>query len=97
MADPQFRTFIQRLMDDEVTPLLPPVPGIDLIDYKATLLTRFDNPAIKDQITRLCLNGSGKFPQYLASVSREGTQAGPPPSSADTNIGRLAAILDRHR
>ena len=65
MADPQFRQFIQRLMDDEVTPLLPAVPGIDLADYKATLLMRFDNPAIKDQITRLCLNGSGKFPQYL--------------------------------
>ena len=65
MADLQFRTFIQCLMDDEVTPLLPPVPGIDLSDYKKTLLVRFDNPAIKDQITRLCLNGSGKFPQYL--------------------------------
>ena len=65
MADPDFRLFIQRLMDEEVTPLLPPVPGIDLTDYKATLLHRFDNPAIKDQITRLCLNGSSKFPQYL--------------------------------
>jgi mannitol 2-dehydrogenase len=65
MADPQFRTLIRRMMDDEVTPLLPPVPGIDLAAYKDTLMTRFDNPAIKDQITRLCLNGSGKFPQYL--------------------------------
>ncbi len=65
MADPGFRFFIQRLMDDEVSPLLPAVPGIDLSDYKATLLHRFDNPAIKDQITRLCLNGSPKFPQYL--------------------------------
>jgi mannitol 2-dehydrogenase len=65
MADPQFRAFIRRLMDNEVAPLLPSVPGIDLADYKDTLMTRFDNPAIKDQITRLCLNGSGKFPQYL--------------------------------
>ena len=65
MADPDFRVFIQRLMDEEVTPLLPLVPGTDLGAYKATLLHRFDNPAIKDQITRLCQNGSGKFPQYL--------------------------------
>ena len=65
MADPSFRQFISRLMDDEVTPLLPPVPGIDLTAYKATLLHRFDNPAIKDQITRLCLDGAPKFPKYL--------------------------------
>ena len=78
MADPQFRTFIQRLMDDEVTPLLPPVPGIDLADYKATLMTRFDNPAIKDQITRLCLNGSGKFPQYLLPSLQKAIRSGGP-------------------
>lgn len=76
MADPQFRTFIQRLMDEEVTPLLPAVPGIDLTDYKATLLVRFDNPAIKDQITRLCLNGSGKFPQYLLPSLQKAIRTG---------------------
>jgi len=78
MADPEFCTFIQRLMDDEVTPLLPPVPGIDLTDYKATLLVRFDNPAIKDQITRLCLNGSGKFPQYLLPSLQKAIRLGRP-------------------
>ena len=78
MADPDFRLFIQRFMDDEVTPLLPAVPGIDLTDYKATLLHRFDNPAIKDQITRLCLNGSPKFPQYLRPSLQKALQAGRP-------------------
>ena len=78
MADPDFRTFITRLMDDEVTPLLPAVPGIDLTNYKATLLHRFDNPAIKDQITRLCLNGSPKFPQYLLPSLREALRLGSP-------------------
>ncbi len=78
MADPAFRMFIQRLMDDEVTPLLPPVPGIDLTDYKKTLLVRFDNPAIKDQITRLCLNGSGKFPQYLLPSFEKAVKQGRP-------------------
>ncbi len=78
MADPKFRLFIQRLMDNEVTPLLPAVPGIDLTDYKATLLVRFDNPAIKDQITRLCLNGSGKFPQYLLPSLQKAVRTGRP-------------------
>lgn len=78
MADPQFRTFIQQLMDNEVSPLLPAVPEIDLTDYKATLLVRFDNPAIKDQITRLCLNGSGKFPQYLLPSLQKSIRLGRP-------------------
>ena len=78
MADPGFRSFIQRFMDDEVTPLLPAVPGIDLTDYKTTLLHRFDNPAIKDQITRLCLNGSPKFPQYLRPSLQKALQTGRP-------------------
>ncbi len=78
MADPGFRTFISRLMDDEVTPLLPPVPGIDLTDYKATLLHRFDNPAIKDQITRLCLDGAPKFPKYLRPALEAAVAAGRP-------------------
>jgi len=78
MADPDFRLFIQRLMDDEIAPLLPPVPGIDLADYKTTLLHRFDNPAIKDQISRLCQNGSGKFPQYLLPSLRRASEQGTP-------------------
>lgn len=78
MADPEFRALVQRMMDDEVSPLLPPVPGIDLADYKNTLIHRFDNPAIKDQITRLCLNGSGKFPQYLLPSLQRTLRAGHP-------------------
>ena len=40
-------------MDDEVTPLLPAVPGVDLPDYKRTLLERFQNPKIRDTLARL--------------------------------------------
>ena len=64
-SDPQFQTFLRRLWDEEVTPLLSPVPGISLNDYKATLLTRFANPRIGDQVARICLDGSAKMPTFL--------------------------------
>src|SRR5579859_4192480 len=35
MADRDFVTLLTRFMDEEVTPLLPAVPGIDLGEYKA--------------------------------------------------------------
>jgi len=45
IGDPLIRRYMVRLMDTETGPTLPPVPGIDLAAYKATLLERFANPA----------------------------------------------------
>jgi mannitol-1-phosphate/altronate dehydrogenase len=53
MNDPAIRRFMQRLMDEETGPLLAPVPGIDLAQYKATLIARFANPAIRDTVRRI--------------------------------------------
>ncbi len=53
MADPLITRFMRALMDRETGPTLPPVPGIDLEAYKATLIERFANPAIKDTVERV--------------------------------------------
>jgi mannitol-1-phosphate/altronate dehydrogenase len=53
MADPAIRRYMARLMDEETGPLLAPVPGIDLAQYKATLIARFANPAIRDTVRRI--------------------------------------------
>lgn len=65
MGDAEFRTFISRMMDDEVTALLPAVPGIDLAAYKRTLLERFANPKIGDTVARICTDGSNRMPKFL--------------------------------
>lgn len=53
MRDPDIRRYMQRLMDEETGPLLAPVPGIDLARYKAELIRRFANPAIRDTVKRI--------------------------------------------
>jgi mannitol-1-phosphate/altronate dehydrogenase len=53
MADPLMRAYMAALMDRETGPTLPPVPGIDLTDYKRTLIARFANPAIEDTVERI--------------------------------------------
>ncbi|WP_158743130.1 mannitol dehydrogenase family protein [Acidisphaera sp. L21] len=53
MADPLMTRFMVALMDRETGPTLPPVPGIDLAQYKKTLVERFANPAIKDTVERV--------------------------------------------
>ena len=71
MSEPLFREYVVRLMDDEVTPLLPQPDGIDLAEYKRTLLLRFANPAIADRLSRLCRRGSTKMPHHLLPSLRE--------------------------
>ena len=53
MRDTRLRRYMQALMDRETGPTLPPVPGIDLTAYKATLIERFANPTIKDTVERV--------------------------------------------
>ena len=71
MADSQFQKYILGLMNEEVTPILEPVPGVDLAAYKETLIERFANPTIKDQATRICLDGSAKLPKFILPTIRE--------------------------
>ncbi|MCT8946987.1 mannitol dehydrogenase family protein [Pseudomonas iridis] len=64
MNDPLFVRYMRAYMDLDVTPQLAPVPGINLDDYKDTLVARFSNQAIADQLERVCSDGSSKFPKF---------------------------------
>jgi len=78
MADPLVRRYLERLMGAEIAPLLPPVPGIDLGEYRETLLERFSNDKVGDQLARLCGRGSTKVPAYLLPSIVEARQQGRP-------------------
>jgi mannitol 2-dehydrogenase len=71
MNDPLFVRYMRAYMDLDVTPQLAPVPGIDLTDYKDTLVARFSNQAIADQLERVCSDGSSKFPKFtIPTINR---------------------------
>jgi mannitol 2-dehydrogenase len=71
MNDPLFVRYMRAYMDLDVTPQLAPVPGIDLTDYKNTLVERFSNQAIADQLERVCSDGSSKFPKFtIPTINR---------------------------
>ncbi|AEV73803.1 mannitol-1-phosphate/altronate dehydrogenase [Mycolicibacterium rhodesiae NBB3] len=77
-GDPLFAEFLQAYMDDEATPTLMPVPGIDLPDYKRTLIDRFANPGVRDTIVRLCFGSSDRIPKWLLPVIRENLKTDAP-------------------
>jgi mannitol 2-dehydrogenase len=68
--DPLFRKFLRDYMDREATPTLAPVPGVNLAEYKDTLIERFSNPQIRDTIARLCAESSDRIPKWLLPVVR---------------------------
>lgn len=55
---PLFAELLPQYRDSEATPRLQPVPGIDLPDYRCTLIERFANPGVCDTIARLCYGAS---------------------------------------
>jgi len=83
IADPAFARLIRGLMDEEVTPTLTVPPGADIGHYKAALLERFANPALKHRVWQIAMDGSQKLPQRLLGTIRDRLAAG-------ASIDRLA-------
>lgn len=69
-SDPLFTGFLLGYMDDEASPTLDPVPGVDLDRYKLQLIERFGNPEIRDTLARLCAESSDRIPKWLVPVIR---------------------------
>ena len=67
-TDPAISGFLLRYMNEEATPTLLPVPGIDLTAYKNQLIERFSNPEVKDTLARLCAESSDRIPKWLVPV-----------------------------
>lgn len=79
---PSFHRLIGDFMDDEVSPVLHLPPGVDLESYKAALLERFANPALRHRTWQIAMDGSQKLPQRLLDTARDRLAAGAP-------VGRL--------
>lgn len=57
--------FLTKVEQDEIIPIVPPVPDTNLEDYYALCQTRFSNPKIGDTIRRLALDGSNRQPKFI--------------------------------
>ncbi|MBS0562537.1 MAG: mannitol dehydrogenase family protein [Proteobacteria bacterium] len=71
VADEALRGFVGRLWREDMIPVVPPLPGVDLHAYATTLPRRFANPAIRHRTWQIAMDGSQKLPQRLLSTIRE--------------------------
>ena len=78
VAHPLMRAYLQRLWSSEIEPTLPPLPGLDLTDYRARLLQRFANPALQHQTRQIAMDGTQKIPiRWLATLADRPGQRSP--------------------
>lgn len=71
MSDPVLGAAVERMLAEEIEPLLDPAPGIDVREYRASVLSRLRNPAIADPLGRLRRRGSVRVRNYvLPSLER---------------------------
>jgi mannitol 2-dehydrogenase len=92
--DPLFARFLLGYMDEEATPTLSPVPGVDLERYKHQLIERFANPEIRDTLTRLCAESSDRIPKWLLPVVRAQLASGGPVDRAALVVAAWARYAE---
>ncbi|QDV41071.1 Mannitol 2-dehydrogenase [Stieleria neptunia] len=96
VRDDLFRQYLRQFFDVEATPVLDPVEGIDLDEYKATLIERFGNPNVKDNLARICLESSSKLPVFLIPTIRDNLAKGGSVQYAALVVAAWCYYSDKH-
>ena len=91
---PLFRTFLREFMDHGSDTFIREIEGINLDDYKDSLIQRFGNPNIKDQLSRICLESSAKIPKFLLPTIIEQLERGGPISRGALIIAAWCRYLE---
>jgi mannitol 2-dehydrogenase len=65
VAIPVARRYLERFLAEEAIPTLTEIPEYPPADYAEMVLARFSNTGVRDQIARLCIDGTAKFASFL--------------------------------
>jgi fructuronate reductase len=79
VRDDELGGLARQLMTDDVVPTLTPPDGLDLAAYGASVLERFENPALKHRTRQVAMDGSVKLPVRMLGTVRDRLAAGAEP------------------
>ncbi|WP_294281526.1 mannitol dehydrogenase family protein [uncultured Sphingomonas sp.] len=96
MADAPLAAFVAAMIQQDIAPMLTPVPGFDLDAYAEAILTRFRNPAIVHRLDQIAQDGSQKLPYRLGDTLVANRQAGRMPAHVVRALGGWVAFLMAH-
>lgn len=93
MAIPVVRRYLEQLLETEVIPTLVEIPGHPASAYAETILRRFENTGVRDQIARLCIDGTAKLPTFLIPTLEAQIARGGPVSCAALALAAWSRYL----
>jgi mannitol 2-dehydrogenase len=87
------REYLDQFLATEAIPTLSEIPGHPAADYADTVLARFANAGVRDQIARLCIDGTAKFPSFLIPTVEMQIERGGPVACAAVALAAWARYL----
>jgi mannitol 2-dehydrogenase len=93
VAIPVVRRYLEQFLAAEAIPTLAEIPGYPPADYALTVLARFGNTGVRDQIARLCIDGTAKFPSFLIPTIAKQIELGGPVECAVLALAAWARYL----
>ncbi|WP_308257601.1 mannitol dehydrogenase family protein [Pseudonocardia lacus] len=97
VRDDRLAAAATAFMDSDALPTLVAPDGIDLADYRRTVLHRFANPALRHRTTQVAMDGSLKLPVRLLPILRARLRAGAQPRWAALALAAWMAYVARGR
>ena len=93
VAIPAVRRYLERFLAAEAIPALDEIPGHPAAAYGRTVLSRYGNTGVRDQIARLCIDGTAKFPTFLVPTIESQIERGGPLECAALALAGWARYL----
>jgi mannitol 2-dehydrogenase len=101
VTTPPIRRYLEAFLVTEAIPTLREIPGHPAAEYAATVFQRFDNTGVRDQIARICIDGTAKFPSFLVPTVEAQLARGGPVDNAALALAAwrryLATVSDDER
>ncbi len=95
MRDPELAAFVDAMIARDIIPMLPPVRGLDIQEYRAAVLQRFRNPVIVHRLDQIAQDGSQKLPYRLGDTLIANRRTGRMPTHVVAAFGAWTAFLIR--
>ena len=95
VRDDELGRLARQLMTDDVVPTLTPPDGLDLAAYGATVLERFENPALKHRTRQVAMDGSVKLPVRMLGTVRDRLAAGAEPRMISLAVAAWMVYVQR--
>jgi mannitol 2-dehydrogenase len=93
IAIPAVRAYLETFLATEAIPTLSEIPGHPAAEYGRTVLGRYENTGVRDQVARLCIDGTAKFPSFLIPTIERQLELGGPVDCAALALAGWARYL----